>query len=214
MEFSRQEYWSMLSFLPPGDPYPRIEPGFPVLQADYLPSDPPGKQRRLSAKELMLSDCGAREVQQVQESLLDYREIKPINPKRINPEYSLEGLMLKFQYFGHLIWRSDSLEITLMMGKIEGKRRREQQRMRWLYAITDSMDMSLDKFWEMVKDRKTSRAAVHGVSKSRTPRTYWTTRYTYKGFITNEVLIAVEPKVIAAMKLKDAYSLEGKLWPT
>ena len=104
MEFSRQEYWSMLSFLPPGDhPYPRIEPGFPVLQADYLPSDPPGKQRRLSAKELMLSDCGAREVQQVQESLLDYREIKPINPKRINPEYSLEGLMLKFQYFGHLI---------------------------------------------------------------------------------------------------------------
>ena len=89
-----------------GSSLPRIEPGSPILQADYLPSDPPGKQRRLSAKELMLSDCGAREAQQVQqtlESLLDYREIKPINPKRINPEYSLEGLMLKFQYFGHLI---------------------------------------------------------------------------------------------------------------
>ena len=107
MEFSRQEYWSGLPFLSPEDhPYPGIEPGSPSLQADYLPSEPPGEQRRLSAKELILSDCGVGEVQQVQqtlESLLDYREIKPISPKGINPEYSLEGLMLKFQYFVHPI---------------------------------------------------------------------------------------------------------------
>jgi len=108
--------------------------------------------------------------------------------KEINPEYSLEGLMLKLklQYFGHLLWTANVLENILMLGKIEGRRRRGRQRMRWLDGNTDSTDMNLGKLWDIVRDREALRAAVHGMAQSQTWLGDWRTGTTFLVSFTEE----------------------------